>query len=57
MFLLQLFCSFSATFTLNFLNSVVSGRKDRIGFLGSPGLVDFGVFDKVRFLFYFIVFQ
>ncbi len=43
---LQLFCCFSATFTLNFLNSAVNDGS-HIGYLGSPGLVDFGVFDKV----------
>ena len=43
---LQLFCSFCATFTLNLLLSLIDG--DRFGFLklGSPGLVDFGIFGK-----------
>ena len=46
--MLQLFCSFCATFTLNLLISVSHG--DTFGHirLGSPGLVDFGTFGSVR---------
>ena len=50
---MQLFCCFSATFTLNFLISVIDG--DKIGFLASPGLVDFGIFDEVIKKIYIIV--
>ena len=42
---LQLFCSFSSTFALNLFLSTVSGLP--FAQLGSPGLVDFGVFTKV----------
>jgi len=41
----QLFCSFSSTFALNLFLSSVSGLA--FAQLGSPGLVDFGVFSKV----------
>lgn len=43
----QLFCSFCATFSLNFFMSVSQGN--RIGHiqLGSPGLVNFGTFGTV----------
>ncbi len=45
--LVQLFCCFSATFILNMILTVYSGGD--LGFLnlGSPGLVDFGVFSRV----------
>ena len=46
--LLQLFCCFSATFTLDFLISIVNRDKIGFGFLSSPGLVDLGVFDEVN---------
>ena len=46
-FCTQLFCSFCATFSLNFFMSVSQGN--RIGHiqLGSPGLVNFGTFGTV----------
>jgi hypothetical protein len=46
----QLFCSFCATFSLNFFMSVSQGN--RIGHiqLGSPGLVNFGTFGTVSWL-------
>ena len=48
-FHLQLFCSFCATFSLNFFMSI--SRGSRIGHiqLGSPGLVNFGTFGSVSF--------
>ena len=48
---LQLFCSFCATFSLDFFISV--SRGSRIGHiqLGSPGLVNFGTFGSVRWNF------
>ena len=43
----QLFCSFCATFSLNFLMSVSQGNKIGHIQLGSPGLVNFGTFGTV----------
>ena len=45
---LQLFCSFCSTFTLHLFLSLSEGDKFGYLKLGSPGLVDFGIFGKVK---------
>ena len=44
---MQLFCSFCATFTLNICLSLSEGGTFGYLKLGSPGLVNFGIFGKV----------
>ena len=47
LFLLQLFCAFTSTFTLTMLTSAYKGY---FGDLDYPGLVGFGVFIHVRLI-------